>query len=116
MKLLVRWLVNAAALWAAASLVPGIVVTGGLGALLVAALVVGLLNALVKPVLVVLTLPLTVLSLGLFLLVLNGFLLWLAGALAPGLHLEGFLAAVLGALVMSVVGMVLHSILGGDEG
>lgn len=116
MKLLVRWLVNAAALWAAASLVPGIVVTGGLGALLVAALVVGLLNALVKPVLVVLTLPLTVLSLGLFLLVLNGFLLWLAGALAPGLHLEGFLAAVLGALVMSVVGMVLHAILGGDDG
>lgn len=115
MKLLVRWLVNAAALWAAASLVPGIVVTGGLGSLLLAALVVGLLNALVKPVLVVLTLPLTVLSLGLFLLVLNGFLLWLAGVLVSGLHLEGFLAAVLGAVVMSVVGMVLHSILGDGD-
>lgn len=115
MKLLLRWIVNAAALWAAASLVPGIVVTGGLGPLLVAALVVGLLNALVKPVLVVLTFPLTLLSLGLFLLVLNGFLLWLAGVLAPGLHLEGFLAAVLGAVVMSVVGMLLHGVLPTDE-
>lgn len=115
MNLLVRWLVNAAALWAAASLVPGIVVGEGLGPLLVAALVVGLLNALVRPVLVVLTLPLTVLSLGLFLLVLNGFLLWLAGALAPGLHLEGFLPAVLGAAVMSVVGMVLEGLVSDDD-
>ncbi len=115
MKLLVRWMVNAAALWAAASLVSGIVVTGGLGPLLVAALVVGLLNALVRPVLVVLTFPLTVLSLGLFLLVLNGFLLWLAGVLAPGLHLEGFLAAVLGAAVMSLVGTVLDAVLSPDD-
>lgn len=111
MRLLLRWAVNAAALWAAASLVPGIVVADGLGSLLIAALVVGLLNALVKPVLVVLTLPLTVLSLGLFLLVLNGFLLWLAGALAPGLHLEGLLPAMLGAIVMSLVGMLLHGLL-----
>lgn len=111
MKLLLRWFVNAAALWVAASLISGIVVTGGLWPLLVAALVVGLLNALVKPVLLVLTFPLTVLSLGLFLLVLNGFLLWLAGALAPGLHLEGFWAAVLGAIVMSLAGMVLHALL-----
>lgn len=111
MKLLLRWMINAAALWAAASLVPGIVVSDGLGSLLVAALVVGLLNALVKPVLVVLTLPLTIVTLGLFLLVLNGFLLWLAGALAPGLHLEGLLAAILGAAVMSVVGMVLDGLI-----
>lgn len=114
MKLLLRWFVNAAALWAAATLVPGIVITGGLWPLLVAALVVGLLNALVRPVLVVLTLPLTVLSLGLFLLVLNGLLLWLAGALAPGLHLSGFVAALLGAVVMAVVGMVLDGLLQTD--
>ena len=106
MHLIVRWIVGAAALAVAAWAVPGIRVEGAL-ALLVAALVIGLLNALVKPVLVILTLPLTIVTLGLFLLVLNALLLWLAAAIAPGFAVDGFLSAFLGALIVSIVGWVL---------
>jgi len=114
MGLLVSWLVNAAALYVTANLVPGIVVSGGLGTLLLAALVIGLVNAVIRPVLAVLTLPITVLTLGLFSLVLNALLFYLAAALAPGFRLEGFLAAFLGAIVMSLVGMALHALVPGD--
>ena len=114
MGLLVSWLVNAVALYVTAQLVPGIVVAGGLGTLLLAALVIGLVNAVVRPVLAVLTFPITVLTLGLFSLVLNALLFYLAAALAPGFRLEGFLAAFLGAIVMSLVGMVLHALVPED--
>lgn len=114
MRILVSWLVNAAALYVTAWLVPGIVISGGLGPLLLAALVIGLINAVVRPVAVVLTLPITILTLGIFYLVLNGLLFYLAAAVTPGFALTGFWAAVLGALVMSVVGMVLHALVPGD--
>jgi putative membrane protein len=114
MRILVSWLVNAAALYVTAWLVPGILISGGLGPLLLAALVIGLINAIVRPVAVVLTLPITLLTLGLFYLVLNGLLFYLAAAVTPGFALTGFWAAVLGALVMSVVGMVLHALVPGD--
>lgn len=114
MRILIDWLVTAAALYITAWLVPGIEVSGGLGPLLLAALVIGLVNALVRPVAVILTLPITVLTLGLFYLVLNGLLFYLAAALAPGFELAGFWSAVFGALVMSLVGMVLQSLVGGD--
>ncbi len=103
MGLLLRWLLNAVALALTAWLVPGIRVSGPV-ALLVAALVVGLLNAIVKPVLVVLTLPITILTLGLFLLVLNALLFWLAAVIVPGFRVDGFLSALLGAIVMAVLG------------
>lgn len=109
MHLLVRWLLMAVSLAVAAWIVPGIHVSGAL-ALVAAALVVGLLNALVKPVLVLLTLPLTILTLGLFLLVLNALLFWLAAALVPGFVVDGFLSALLGALVMAVVGWALTTL------
>lgn len=109
MKLLVRWLLNAAALAITAWIVPGIEVSGAI-ALIVAALVIGLVNALVKPVLVVLTLPLTILTLGLFLLVLNALLFWLAAAIAPGFAVAGFWSALFGAVVMAVVGWALAKI------
>lgn len=112
MSLVISWLVNAAALWVATRLVPGIDVESG-GTLLLAALVIGLVNAVVKPILVFLTLPITIVTLGLFYLVLNGLLLWLAAALTPGFRLAGLLPAVLGALVISVVGMILHGVLPG---
>lgn len=105
MDLLIRWLLNALALALTAWIVPGIDVTGA-GALVVAALVIGLLNALVKPILVVLTLPITILTLGLFLLVLNALLFWLAAAIVPGFSVAGFLAALLGAVVMAILGWV----------
>lgn len=114
MRFVVNWLIVAAALYVTARLVPGIVISGGVGRLLLAALVIGLVNAVVKPVLVVLTFPITVVTLGIFYLVLNGLLFYLAAALTPGFRLEGFLAAVLGALVMSVVGMILHAVVPGD--
>lgn len=114
MRILVSWLVNAAALYITAWLVPGILISGGLGPLLLAALVIGLINAVVRPVAVVLTLPITVLTLGLFYLVLNGLLFYLAAAVTPGFALTGLWSAVLGALVMSIVGMVLHALVPGE--
>ncbi len=109
MKLILRWLLNAVALWVAAALVPGIGYDT-LTALLLAALVIGLINALIRPILLVLTIPITVLTLGLFLLVLNALLFWLGGSIVPGFHVDGFLSALLGSIVMSVVGFVLSFI------
>lgn len=114
MRILISWLVNAAALYITAWIVPGILISDGLGPLLLAALVIGLINAVVRPVAVVLTLPITILTLGLFYLVLNGLLFYLAAAVTPGFALTGLWAAVLGALVMSVVGMVLHALVPGE--
>lgn len=105
MGFLVRLIVNAAALWVAAQLVPGIVVTG-LTPLLLAALVLGLINAVVRPVLLILTLPLTLVTLGLFIFVLNAFCLWLTSRIVPGFDVHTFGAALLGALVVSIVSWV----------
>jgi len=113
MSLLISWLINAGALWITTLIVPGIVVRGT-GALLLAALVIGLVNAVVKPILVVLTFPVTVVTLGIFYLVLNGILFYLAAEVTPGFSLSGFAAAFLGALVMSIVGLVLHALIPGD--
>ena len=99
-------LINAATIGLAAAVVPGIRLEGVWPALL-AGLVLGVVNALVRPVLVVLTLPLTVVTLGLFLLVLNGICLALTAWLVPGFGLDGLLPAVLGALVISVVSWLL---------
>jgi putative membrane protein len=103
---LLRALVNAATIALAAALIPGIRLDGAWPALL-AGVVLGLVNALVRPVLLVLTLPLTIVTLGLFLLVLNGVCLALTAWLVPGFDLDGLLPAVLGALVISVVSWVL---------
>jgi putative membrane protein len=103
---LVHWLVVAVALWVATNVVPGVTVADTT-ALALAALVLGLVNALVRPVLVILTLPITVLTLGLFYLVVNGIAFGIAAALVPGFSVASFLAAVLGALVVSVVSWVI---------
>ncbi len=106
MGFVLRLVVNAAALWVAAQLVPGIVVAG-LTPLLLAALVLGLINAVVRPVLLVLTLPLTLVTLGLFIFVLNAFCLWLTSRIVPGFDVQTFAAALLGALVVSIVSWLL---------
>ena len=106
MGFVLRLIVNAAALWVAAQLVPGIVVTG-LTPLLLAALVLGLINAVVRPILLVLTLPLTLVTLGLFIFVLNAFCLWLTSRIVPGFEVHTFAAALLGALVVSIVSWLL---------
>ncbi|MFQ5679549.1 MAG: phage holin family protein [Gemmatimonadota bacterium] len=113
MSVVLNWLINAAALYLTARLVPGILIQGA-GALLVAALVIGFINAVVRPILLILTLPITVLTLGLFYLVLNGLLLYLAAALTPGFALAGFGTAVIGALVLSVIATLLHVLVPGD--
>jgi putative membrane protein len=111
MKILIRLLINAAALWVAVRLVPGVSFTGDGRLLLVVALVFGVLNACLKPLLMILTLPFLLITLGLFTFVLNAFLLWitsaLSGAMGLGFHVEGFMAAFLGALVVSAVSILL---------
>lgn len=102
MGLLLVWILNAVALLIVAYILPGISVAS-FGSALVAALVLGLLNTLVKPVLVLLTLPITIVTLGLFLLVLNALLFWFAGSVLKGFQVSGFGWALLGALVYSIV-------------
>ncbi len=106
MKLVLRWLLNALALWVTDKLLPGITISG-IDHLLLAALVIGLINALIRPVLLVLTIPITVLTLGLFLLVLNALLFWLAAAIVPGFLVAGFWWAFLGAMIIAIVGFAL---------
>jgi putative membrane protein len=106
----IRLVVNAAALWVAAQLVSGFVITG-VTPLILAALVLGLINAIVRPILLILTLPLTLVTLGLFLFILNAFCIWLTSRLVPGFEVHTFLAAVLGALVISVVSWIVTAFL-----
>jgi putative membrane protein len=110
LRLLVVWLVNAVALVAVAYLMPSVTVSS-FGAALLAALVLGLLNAVVRPVLVLLTLPVTILTLGLFIFVLNGLLFWLAGNWLQGFEVVGFWAAVFGAILFSLVSWALSALL-----
>ncbi len=105
-KTLVRWLLLAGALLLVAHLYPGVVVQSFSSAL-IAALVLGLLNTLLRPVLVLLTLPVTVLSLGLFLFVINALMFWTAASLLDGLAVAGFGAALVGSLIYSLCGMVI---------
>lgn len=110
MKLLLVWLINALALMAVAYLLPGITVDSFVTAL-VAALVLGLVNAVIRPVLVLLTLPATLLTLGLFIFVLNGLLFWLVGSFVSGFMVAGFWPGVFGAVGYSIVSWALSAIL-----
>jgi len=109
MRFLVRWIVNAAAVFLAANLVPGISVSGFAVAVL-AGLILGFVNAIIKPILFVLTLPITVVTLGLFIFVVNAICLALVAWLVPGLSISGFWAAFFGAIVISLVSWLLHAI------
>ena len=110
-RFLVRLLINAAALWVATRIVAGVTYSGDPVYLFLVALVFGLLNALLRPLLALLTCPLLILTLGLFTFVINAFVLWLTSALAGrlglGFHVDGFGAAFLGALVVSIVSFLL---------
>ncbi|MEX2272697.1 MAG: phage holin family protein [Vicinamibacterales bacterium] len=111
MSVLIKLLINSAALWVAVRLVDGVSFNGDWWLLVVVALVFGVLNVSVKPVLMLLTLPFFLVTLGLFTFVLNAFMLWLtsalAGALQLGFRVDGFWAAFLGALVVSLVSLIL---------
>ena len=109
MRLLLVWLINALALIAVAYLMPGVAVSS-FGAALVAALVLGLINAVVRPVLVLLTLPVTLLTLGLFIFVLNGLLFWMVGTWLEGFEVAGFWSGVFGAILFSLVSWALSAL------
>jgi putative membrane protein len=102
MNLLIKWLVSALALLIVSSILPGIVVSSLYTALIVA-LFLGLLNALVRPVLFVLTLPINIVTLGLFTFVLNGLIFWFVASFIQGFAVDGFLSAILGALLVSII-------------
>lgn len=119
MRFILRFLATAAALWVAVILVPGISFTGSWLGMLGVALVFGLVNAIIRPVLKVLTCPLVVLTLGLFVFVLNALMLWLASeisqALGIGFDVDGFIAAFIGALIVGIVSTVLNLVVGKRE-
>ena len=104
---LIRWIINALALAVAAWLLKGIVV-GSYTSLVVAAMVIGLLNAFVRPVVLLLTLPLNILTLGLFTFVVNGAMILLAGDVVRGFEVSGFFSAVFGSIIMGGVSFFLN--------
>jgi len=109
-RVLVNWLVSAAALWVVSQLVPGFHISG-LGSALIAVMMIGLVNATLGALLKILTFPLTVLTLGLFWWVINGLMLWVASSLVPGFVITSFSSALVGSVVLSVVNMVFHWLL-----
>lgn len=109
MSLLLRWVLSALSLMLVTYLVPGITVASFYSALW-AALVLGLINALVRPVLILLTLPVNILTLGLFTLVINALLFWLASSVVKGFNVGGFWPAFWGALAVSVISWILNGI------
>ncbi len=111
---IVRWLIVALSLLAAAKIVPGITIEG-VGTLLFAAALLGIVNAIVRPLIVLLTLPITLLTLGLFLLVINAAMLGLVAALLERFTISGFPAALIGAIIVSVTGWVVSAFIG-DKG
>jgi putative membrane protein len=108
-----RLVITALGLWAAATIVPGVVITGW-QALLVSALLLGIVNAVIRPIILILTLPLTVLTLGLFILVVNGISLGIVAWLVPGFHLAGVWAATLGACVVGLTSWFASAFVGGS--
>ncbi|VTU39125.1 Membrane protein of unknown function [Variovorax sp. PBL-H6] len=112
MRLVIKWLLSALALIAVTYIYSGVQVSSFTSALIAAA-VIGLLNMVVRPVLVVLTLPVTIVTLGLFLFVINALLFWAASGLLPGFHVNGFVAALIGSLIYSLLGLIIEAALGG---
>ena len=112
MGLILNWVLSALALLGVAYIYSGVTVAS-FGSAMWAALVIGLLNALLRPVLVVLTLPVTIVTVGLFLFVINALMFWAAASVLDGFHVNGFGAALLGSLIYSLLGVLIESALGG---
>jgi putative membrane protein len=108
---IIKVLINAAALWVAARFVPGIELTADVWQILLIALVFGLINAVLKPILKLLSLPVIILTLGLFAIIVNVILLAITAGLMDGLTIDGFLPALLGSIVISIVSAILNAII-----
>jgi putative membrane protein len=113
-RFIITWLITALSLLITAYFIPGFHVRSFMAAIIAAA-VIGLVNAIVRPVLSLLTLPITILTLGLFAFVVNALTLWFASAFSPGFEINGFIPALLGSLVLSLVSGLLNWILGTDR-
>jgi putative membrane protein len=113
MRFLFRLLINVVAILIIAHILPGLIRVDGFLAALVAALLLGIVNTIIRPILVILTFPLTLLSFGLFLLVINGLMLWLVSALVSGFHVSGFWGALFGSILISIVSWILSKFLPG---
>ena len=107
MRLLINWLIATVAILISAYLLPGVTIES-LGAAVITALILGLINAIIRPILVILTLPITIVTLGLFVFILNALLVLLTSAIVPGFQVRGFLWALLFSLVFSAINFVLR--------
>jgi putative membrane protein len=108
-----RLLITALGLWVADRLLPGIMITGT-GSLIVSALLLGIVNAVIRPIILILTLPLTILTLGLFVLIVNGISLAIAAWLVPGFHIAGLWSATFGAIIVGLISWAASAFVGGS--
>lgn len=109
MSIIIRWFINALALFIVSKLVSGVHLDD-FGSALIAVIIIGLVNAFIKPILVLLTLPVNILTLGLFTFVLNALMLMLAGSLSPGFKVDGFITALLASILLTIVSTLLFSL------
>lgn len=110
MGIIIAWIINALALILVSYLLPGVYVAG-FGSALIAALVLGLVNTIIRPILIILTIPVTIVTLGLFLLVINALMFWFVGSILNDFHVDGFGWALLGAIIYSIITYAMTSIL-----
>ena len=115
MHFIIRLLVNALALWLIAKYVPGFTMTGGIWTPIIAALIFGIVNALVRPIVLLLTLPITVVTLGLFIIVVNALMFWLVTWITPNFKVSGFGPALIGAIIMMIVSYIVNAIFKAEE-
>ncbi|MBI5570270.1 MAG: phage holin family protein [Desulfomonile tiedjei] len=113
--IVIRWLITTLAIMAVPYVISGVQVKGFFSALLASA-ILGILNALVRPLLIILTLPLTIVTIGLFIFVINALLFQFAAALVPGMHVDSFWSALLASLIVSIVSWLLNSMIAGGAG
>ncbi|HQR12613.1 MAG TPA: phage holin family protein [Casimicrobiaceae bacterium] len=111
MRLLLTWLINAVALLALTHVMSSITVDSFFPTALIVAVVLGFVNTLIRPLFIILTLPVTILTLGLFIFVINGLLFWAVGSFMPGFHVDGFWSGVFGAFIYSVISWALSALL-----
>lgn len=114
MRLILKWVLSALALLMVTYLYGGVQISG-FGSAMIAAAVLALLNVFVRPVLVILTLPVTLVTLGLFLFVVNALIFWMASGLLPGFHVDGFWAALFGSLLYSIFGVIIEAAIGASR-
>ncbi|MBO9643720.1 MULTISPECIES: phage holin family protein [Pseudacidovorax] len=114
MRLILKWVLSALALLMVTYLYGGVQISG-FGSAMIAAAVLALLNVFVRPVLVILTLPVTLITLGLFLFVVNALIFWMASGLLPGFHVDGFWAALFGSLLYSIFGVIIEAAIGASR-